>query len=77
MKLAVICFSAGVGRTGTFLTLDWSLEKAEAEGIVDVFALVKLLREYRVNMVQTLVSGSAWISEKKSLLRSISVDKDF
>ena len=47
--------SAGVGRTGTFITLDMALEQAEREGVVDVAGIVKRLRQQRMKMVQTAV----------------------
>ncbi|KFU90242.1 Receptor-type tyrosine-protein phosphatase kappa, partial [Chaetura pelagica] len=45
--------SAGIGRTGTFIALDFLLKMGKAEGKVDVFQCVQRLREQRVCMVQT------------------------
>ncbi|NXK56998.1 PTPRK phosphatase, partial [Chauna torquata] len=45
--------SAGIGRTGTFIALDFLLKMAKAEGKVDVFHCVQKLRQQRVSMVQT------------------------
>ena len=47
--------SAGVGRTGTFIALDWLLRQAETEGGVDVYSSVHSLSESCMNMVQTQV----------------------
>ena len=47
--------SAGVGRTGTFITIDLALEQAEKEGVVDIAGIVNRLREQRMKMVQTEV----------------------
>uniref|UniRef100_A0A803W3M5 protein-tyrosine-phosphatase n=1 Tax=Ficedula albicollis TaxID=59894 RepID=A0A803W3M5_FICAL len=47
--------SAGIGRTGTFIALDFLLKMGKAEGKVDVFHCVQQLREQRVSMVQTKV----------------------
>ena len=49
--------SAGVGRTGTFIALDYLLEQAKAEGMVDVFTYTALMRTNRMKMIQTLVSS--------------------
>ena len=47
--------SAGVGRTGTFITIDIALEQAKTEGVVDIAGIVNRLREQRMQMVQTKV----------------------
>ncbi|XP_036035396.1 receptor-type tyrosine-protein phosphatase F isoform X18 [Onychomys torridus] len=45
--------SAGVGRTGVFVTLSIALERMRYEGVVDMFQTVKTLRTQRPAMVQT------------------------
>lgn len=55
----VSCFlSAGVGRTGVFITLSIVLERMRYEGVVDLFQTVKTLRTQRPAMVQTEVRPS-------------------
>lgn len=44
--------SDGVGRTGVFCALCIVLERMRAEGVVDLFQTVKLLRTQRPNMIQ-------------------------
>ncbi len=51
--------SAGVGRTGTLIALDFLLEQAGCEKIVDIYNCVYNMRKNRVNMIQTLV-GIHW-----------------
>ena len=64
VPLLVHC-SAGVGRTGTFITLDAMLERIHSETSVNVYAFVKAMRKNRVLMVQTLVSqgglATVWV----------------
>lgn len=48
--------SAGVGRTGVFITLSIVLERMQYEGVLDVFQTVRILRSQRPAMVQTEVS---------------------
>ncbi|XP_072749462.1 tyrosine-protein phosphatase Lar isoform X5 [Anoplolepis gracilipes] len=45
--------SAGVGRTGVFITLSIVLERMQYEGVVDIFQTVRILRTQRPAMVQT------------------------
>ncbi|XP_019645755.1 PREDICTED: receptor-type tyrosine-protein phosphatase alpha-like [Branchiostoma belcheri] len=46
--------SAGAGRTGAFCAISTVLERVKAEGVCDVFQVVKALRLQRPHMVQTL-----------------------
>ena len=50
-----IC-SAGVGRSGTFITLDTMLQRMPHTNNVNVYEVVRNMRMKRVFMVQTLVS---------------------
>lgn len=45
--------SAGVGRTGVFITLSQILERLQNEGAIDLFQVVRTLRTERPQMVQT------------------------
>ena len=58
MSVCVLLYSpsAGVGRTGTLITIDWVLEQLLKERLVDVAGTIKILRSQRMKMVQTLVS---------------------
>ena len=51
--------SAGIGRTGTYCTIDLALRKLLAgdEGGLDIRGIVALLRTQRPGMVQTKVRG--------------------
>ena len=51
--------SAGVGRTGVFITLSIVLERMRFEGVVDMFQTVNMLRMQRPFMVQSEVFQSA------------------
>ncbi|XP_062581733.1 receptor-type tyrosine-protein phosphatase alpha-like [Saccostrea cucullata] len=50
----IVHCSAGIGRTGTFIALDYLIQQAKESEYVDVFGCVEILRRQRVNTVQTL-----------------------
>ena len=50
-------FSAGVGRTGTYVVLDNVLDQIEAESVVDIDGVIVKARNQRMKMVQTKVSN--------------------
>jgi protein tyrosine phosphatase len=48
-------FSAGVGRTGTFIAIDALYEHGKKTGHIDIMEYVQMMRKYRMNMIQTKV----------------------
>lgn len=52
--LLVHC-SAGVGRTGTFITLDSMIQRMKSEDTLDIFEFIRQMRSRRPLMVQTEV----------------------
>ena len=49
--------SAGVGRTGTFITIDHVLEQVRKEYSVNIPQAINRIRQQRMKMVQTVVGG--------------------
>ena len=49
-------FSAGVGRSGTFITLDAMMERLKERDDLNIFEFVNEMRTRRMCMVQTMVS---------------------
>lgn len=60
--------SAGVGRTGVFITLSIVLERMQYEGVLDVFQTVRILRSQRIHMVQTEVSKLTTLNGENVLI---------
>lgn len=48
-------FSAGVGRTGTFIATDALYQHGQKVGYVNVMEYIEMMRKDRMNMVQTFV----------------------
>ena len=53
--MCVVVYSAGVGRTGTFIAIDHILEQREEEGVIDIPGVIQNLRQQRTKIVQTVV----------------------
>ena len=53
--MSLVDFSAGVGRSGTFIVIDTTLDRINAEATIDIFNYVAYLRSRRTAMVQTEV----------------------
>ena len=49
-------YSAGVGRTGTFITIDAMMERLKERDDLNIFEFVNEMRTRRKQMVQIMVS---------------------
>jgi len=52
----LIYYSAGIGRTGTYIALDALLEEGRTTGYVNFAKFLMKMRNSRMNMIQTPVS---------------------
>jgi len=50
------CYSAGVGRTGTFIAIDTEIQHMQKQNVIDIYDCVRKMRFWRNHMVQTIVS---------------------
>lgn len=60
--LSDIYNSAGIGRTGTYIALDALYENGQETGFVDVKEFTEMMRQNRMNMIQTVVSFVSWMN---------------
>ena len=56
MYSCIYIHSAGVGRTGTYISLDAMMERLKERDDLNIFEFVSEMRTQRMKMVQTLVS---------------------
>lgn len=66
-------YSAGIGRTGTFIALDALYNEGERTGKVNVPQYVEKMRNDRMNMIQGEVSDQKSLDKSKNSLSSISI----
>lgn len=55
--------SAGVGRTGTFIAVDYLMQHVRTSDVIDIYSYVMKMRNNRPNMVQTEV-GYCYLKRK-------------
>ena len=61
-QYCMIHCSAGVGRSGAFVALDYAMHQAEAQGKVDILKIVNLLRQDRAGAVSSFLLYE-WLHE--------------
>ena len=62
LKLLCTYYSAGIGRTGTYIALDALLEEGRTTGYVNIVKFLMKMRYGRMNMIQTPVSKAIYLS---------------
>ena len=59
-SLVLILFSAGVGRTGTFIAVDAMMQRLKEKDDLDIYNFVTQMRTKRTFMVQNMVCRHDW-----------------
>ena len=62
LKLLCTYYSAGIGRTGTYIALDALLEEGRTTGYVNIAKFLMTMRYSRMNMIQNPVSKKIYLS---------------
>lgn len=57
-----MAFSAGAGRTGAFIAIDYLLEQEKVEHNVRILDCLKELRGQRSHMIQNLVGATVFLN---------------
>ena len=52
-SLMLVHYSAGIGRTGTFILIDAMIHLAEGKNKIDVYSYFEIIRQVRMKMIQT------------------------
>ena len=64
-------YSAGIGRSGTFIAIDTEIQRIENENVINVYNCVLRMRFWRNYMVQTLVSSLILNTCEKIRLKNV------
>ena len=62
LKILCIYYSAGIGRTGTYIALDALMEEGRTIGYVNIAKFLTKMRYSGMNMIQTPVSKQIYLS---------------
>lgn len=64
-------YSAGIGRTGTFIDLDYLLEEGTAEHTIDVKGYIIALRHQKGKSIQTFVSSDIFFKYNEFISKTL------
>lgn len=60
-------FSAGIGRTGTYIAIDVLSEAGKTQNKINIAEYVKKMRRNRMNMVQTYVNKKKHVQSRAKM----------